>query len=149
MITIKNYQLDPELFYDPQSHLWIKVEGSRARIGIDPLEQETKGAFVVVQFESPGKQVSRGETFGSLEAEKHVGALTCPVSGKIVAINEAVVKNPRLANTDPFGEGWFLEIEMSDFEKEREQLITGELAIRQWYEAEIKKYEDWGWLAES
>ena len=149
MITVKNYQLDPELYYDPQHHLWIKVEGNRARIGIDPLEQETKGAFVVVQFESEGKVLARGESFGSLEAEKHVGTLVMPVSGSITTINPAVVENPRLANTDPYGNGWFIEVELTDFDKEKQHLITGELALRQWYEAEIKKYEDWGWLAES
>ncbi len=149
MFKIREYEIYPDLYYDPREHLWLRVEGDRARIGIDPLEQETKGAFVVIQLESAGKPLKRGESFGSVEAEKHVGALNAPVSGVIEAVNPAVLENPRLANTDPYGEGWLIEVRLTNFEQEKPLLLTGESALRQWYEAEIRKYEDWGWLAKS
>ena len=149
MFKVKNYEIHPELYYDEKEHLWIKVDGKRARIGIDPLEQETKGAFVVIQLDSTGSVVQKGESFGSLEAEKHVGKLRSPVTGKVVKTNPAVLENPRLANVDPYNAGWFVEIELSNFDEEKNSLLTGEDALKQWYETEIKKYEEWGWLAES
>lgn len=148
MFTVRGYQLNPDLYYDPHYNMWIEVSGGRARIGMDPLEQETKGAFVVVQMEAPGTELKRGDGFGSVEAEKHVGTLLTPLSGKIVSINQAVVENPRLVNTDPYGEGWFLELDLHQFEEEKQYLLTGEEALRQWYEEKIRKYEEWGWLAE-
>jgi len=149
MFKVKNYEIHPELYYDQKEHLWIKVDGNRARIGIDPLEQETKGAFVVIQLDSTGSVVQKGESFGSLEAEKHVGTLRSPVSGKVATTNPAVLENPRLANTDPYHDGWFIELELSNFDEEKKSLLTGKDALKQWYETEIKKYEEWGWLAES
>ena len=149
MIKVKGYEIRPELFYDPQTHLWLRVEGRKARVGIDPLEQETRGAFVVMKLEAVGKSLKRGDGFGSVEAEKHVGALNSPVSGTITAVNPAVIKNPRLANSDPYGDGWFVEVELNNFEAEKKELLTGEADLRGWYLAEIQKYADWGWLAES
>ncbi len=149
MFKIRHYELHPELFYDPNLHLWLKVEGNRARIGLDPLEQETRGAFVVIQLADKGTQLNRGEAMGTVEAEKYVGSLQAPVSGTVVAVNPALQSNPRLVNHDPYGDGWLLELEMRCFEEERSHLLTGEAALRDWYQAEIRKYEAWGWLAES
>ncbi|MCI0443732.1 hypothetical protein L0244_24315, partial [bacterium] len=149
MFSVQNYQINPELFYESKDHFWIKVDGTRARIGMDPLVQESMGAFVVVQLDKQGKSLSKGESFGTVEAEKYVGPLRSPVSGKVMAINDAVVQNPRLANTDPYNEGWFIEIELANFEQERNGLVTGEEALRKWLETELKKYQEEGWLAES
>lgn len=148
MFTIQNYEIHPDLFYDPEEHFWLKIAGNRARVGYDPLVQESMGAFVVVQPEDVGTLLNKGESVGTIEAEKYVGPLCTSVSGKIVAVNEQVVENPRLANTDPYGKGWFIEIAMSDFVKERESLLTGKESLQDWFENEIKKYQDKGWLAE-
>lgn len=149
MTSIQNYQINPDLYYEPKDHFWIKVDGNRARIGMDPLVQESMGALVVVQLNKQRMSLSKGESFGTVEAEKYVGPLRSPVSGKVVAINDAVVQNPRLANTSPYSEGWFVEIELSNFEKEKKELLTGEEALRKWFEAELEKYQEEGWLAES
>jgi len=84
-----------------------------------------------------------------VEAEKHVGALKAPVSGRIVRVNDALIQNPRLANEDPYGAGWFVEIELTNFDAEKQELISGETNIRAWLLAEAKKYEERGWIAES
>lgn len=149
MISIQNYQINPDLYYEPKDHFWIKVDGNRARIGMDPLVQESMGAFVVVQLDKQAKSLLKGESFGTVEAEKYVGPLRSPVSGKVVAINDAVVQNPRLANTAPYIEGWFIEIELANFHQEKNGLVTGAEALRKWFDAEVKKYQEEGWLAES
>ena len=149
MLVIQKYKVDPDLYYDPKEHLWVKVDGMRARIGMDPLIQESMGAFVVVQIDQKGKSLSREESFGTVEAEKYVGPLRSPVSGVLVDINQRVVENPRLVNDDPYGDGWFVEVQLNNFEEEKKGLLTGEESVKTWFQLEISKYGEEGWLAES
>lgn len=148
MEKIKNYKLLTDRYYDPNTGFWVKEEDAVLRIGFNPLTQESTGSFVSLMLEKEGSSLHRGEPFGSVEAEKHVGQLKMPVSGSIHAVNSAVLNNPRLANLDPYHEGWLIEIRPSHFDEEKEQLIHGRDSIVKWFEAELKKYEDKGWLAE-
>ncbi len=147
-MKIDKYDVDTRLFYDAREHYWVKIEGNKARIGMSPLIQETSGAFVAVQMNGAGKTFARGESFGSIEAEKHVGPLKAPLSGKIIKINQAVVENPRLINYDPYNEGWLLEMELTNAENEVLDLIIGEENIVEWFKNELKKFEDKGWIAQ-
>jgi glycine cleavage system H protein len=149
MKKIKNFNIRTDIWYDTDESFWLDIDGSTARIGMNPLVQETSGAFVSIRMEEIGTSFSKGESLGSVEAEKHVGQLKMPLSGKITAVNEKVLENPRLLNTEPYGKGWLVEIEMSDFENEKEDLLHGEAKITAWFESEINKYEDKGWLAKS
>ncbi|MCB0650989.1 MAG: hypothetical protein KDC85_06915 [Saprospiraceae bacterium] len=137
-----------DLLYDPVNYFWVKAEGNKARIGMSPLVEQTSGSFVAIQFSKLGETLSKDESFGSAEAEKHVGHMKMPVSGKILAINEKVITNPRLINTDPFNEGWLIEVELTNFPNEFDGLIAGEENIRTWFEAELKKFDEKGWLAQ-
>ena len=143
----KNIKTD--LLYDPAEYFWIKAEGNKARIGMSPLVEETSGSFVAIRFAEVGQSFAKSESFGSAEAEKHVGHMKMPVSGKILAINEKVVENPRLINTNPYDEGWLIEVELTNFEAEFDSLIAGEDNIKTWFAAELKKFDEKGWLAQS
>ncbi len=147
MKQIGNYLIDTELYYDPKNHFWLQPNGDFIRIGFNPLLQETSGSFVAILFENIDKELSKGETFGSVEAEKHVAQLILPVSGKIIVVNDLVLTNPRWMNTDPYGKGWLVELESTNFENEKNDLLSGEKQIEQWIRSEIKKYEDKGWIA--
>ena len=149
MKKIKNFDIRTDLHYATAEGFWLSVDGRTARVGMSPLMQETTGSFVAVRLEKMGASFRQGESFGSVEAEKHVGHLKMPVSGMLVAVNEKVLENPRLLNTDPYGKGWLAEIEMSHWEAEEGSLLSGEAEVEAWFEAEIKKMEDKGWLAES
>ncbi len=138
-----------DLRYDPKELYWIDVQGKIARIGMSPLVQESTGSFVAVQFAEAGKTLVPGASFGSTEAEKHVGQLKSPLSGVLLRCNPQVRENPRLINTDPYGAGWLAEIELTNTGAELPLLIQGEAAVRAFFESEIKKYQDKGWLAES
>ena len=148
MKKIGKYDIRTDIWYDAQAGYWLDIQDNTARIGVNPLVQETSGAFVAIRMENTGTSFSKGESFGSVEAEKHVGHLKMPVSGEIKAVNEKVLENPRLLNTDPFGKGWLVEIEMSRFGEEQAQLLHGDSEITAWFESEITKYEEKGWLAE-
>lgn len=146
MKQIDKYQVRTDLHYDPANHFWLDINGNKAVIGMSPLVQETSGSFVAVQMLTPGKSFKARESIGSIEAEKHVGPLKAPVSGKVLVVNERVIKAPRLINEDPYGEGWLMEIELANAD-EINQLVSGEEAITEWFESELKKFDEKGWTA--
>jgi len=147
MTKIDKYDVDTGLFYDRQEHFWVKISENEARVGMSPLIQETSGAFVALQFNGLDKELSKGEAFGSIEAEKHVGPMKMPLSGKVTKINQAVIENPRLINHDPYGDGWIMEMELTNADNEVPELIFGDHNVVEWFETELKKFEDKGWIA--
>lgn len=145
---MKHLDIRTNLYYDPKDLYWLDIIGDIARVGMSPLVPESTGAFVAVQFNAAGN-IARGASFGSTEAEKHVGQLKSPVSGTVLRFNENVRENPRLLNTDPYGEGWLMEIQLSNSAEEIPQLIHGESQVQAFFDDEVKKYEAKGWLAEN
>lgn len=148
MTTIDKYKVDTNLNYDPKEHFWIKlIDNNMARIGMSPLIQETSGAFVAIQIDITENSLERGSSFGMIEAEKHVGPLKLPLSGIITKINEEVIENPRLINIDPYNKGWLIELSMTNPD-ELSQLISGEINVVEWFRAELKKFDEKGWIAQ-
>ncbi|HSK54791.1 MAG TPA: glycine cleavage system protein GcvH [Jiangellales bacterium] len=105
-----------ELKYTAE-HEWLRspgeAEGS-VRIGITDYAQEQLGDIVFVQLPGVGDQLTAGETCGELESTKSVSDLYAPVSGRVVARNDALDSSPELVNADPYGEGWMLEVVPAD-----------------------------------
>lgn len=97
-----------------EDHEWIKVEDSVATVGITDFAQSELGDIVFVDVESDLAEVTFGETFGTIEAVKTVSDLLSPCSGKVIEVNEKLEDEPQLINTDPFGEGWIIKVEMSN-----------------------------------
>jgi glycine cleavage system H protein len=95
-------------------HEWVSVEGTRARVGITDYAQDALGDVVYVQVPSVGASVSAGDSFGEVESTKSVSDVYAPVSGTVVAVNDALSSSPEALNQDPYGAGWLCEIEMSD-----------------------------------
>ena len=147
MKKIDKYEINEHVYYDRDTHFWVEINGNEARIGMSPLVQETSGSFVAIVFDGLN-DCKRGEGFGSIEAEKHVGPLISPVSGKIIELNNQVIDNPRLINTDPYGKGWLVKMTLSKQEEELSQLISGGKNISNWFVEELKKFEEKGWIAQ-
>ncbi len=95
-------------------HEWTKVDGTRIRVGITDYAQDALGDVVFVQLPNVGDSVNAGDTFGEVESTKSVSDIYAPVSGTVVAVNDALSDAPQLVNEDPYGEGWICEIEVSD-----------------------------------
>lgn len=103
-----------ELRYS-QEHEWARVvDGSRVRVGITDFAQDALGDVVYVDLPAVGTKVSASESVGELESTKSVSEMYAPVTGSVVAVNEALADNPQLLNDDPYGEGWLIEIDASD-----------------------------------
>lgn len=143
------YALPLDRAYDPVTKLWVQlVEGGRARVGLDALELEVAGTLAQLELAPPGSEILRGEPFGSLEAAKFVGPLLAPVSGTVVAHNEAVLADPGLAEQDPLGAGWLVELVPSRLADELPELLQGDAAVAPWLGARVRKYRLEGSLAE-
>ncbi|MCE9621683.1 MAG: glycine cleavage system protein GcvH [Actinomycetia bacterium] len=106
-------QVPSELRYT-SDHEWVAITGSRVRVGITDYAQDALGDIVYVQVPATGSSVSAGDAFGEVESTKSVSDIYAPVSGSVVAVNEALASAPESVNSDPYGNGWLCEIECSD-----------------------------------
>jgi glycine cleavage system H protein len=97
-----------------KEHEWVKVEGKTGTVGITHFAQGELGDIVFLDLPRVGSKAERMKPFGSVEAVKTVSDLYAPVTGTIVAVNEALVSAPDLVNKDPYGKGWMVQIEMAD-----------------------------------
>jgi len=99
-------------------HEWVRPpsggEGDTARVGITDYAQDALGDIVYVSLPEVGSDLASGDTVGELESTKSVSDIYAPVSGTVVAVNEALDGTPELVNSDPYGEGWLFEITPSD-----------------------------------
>jgi len=95
-------------------HEWLATGGKTAKVGITGYAAEHIGDIVFVELPKVGSAVTAGTSFGVIEAVKSVSELFAPASGKVVAINERVAKEPELVTAEPYGDGWLIEIEMGD-----------------------------------
>ena len=96
-----------------ESHEWVKVEGNIAWIGVTDFAQKEMGDITYVDAPEVDDDVEAGEEFGALESVKASSDLICPVSGKVVEVNEALEDTPELVNEDAFA-AWIIKVEMAD-----------------------------------
>ncbi|QAT86306.1 glycine cleavage system protein H [Corallococcus coralloides] len=97
-----------------EEHEWARVSGKIVTVGITHHAQSTLGDIVYVELPKLGAEVKAGGSFGAVESVKAVSDLFAPISGKVVKVNDALVGEPELINTEPYGDGWIVEIELSD-----------------------------------
>lgn len=96
-------------------HEWLRItEGNIAVIGVTDFAQSELGDIVFVEIETVGQTLATNEIFGTVEAVKTVSDLFLPVAGKILEVNPALANNPELVNSDPYGEGWMVKVEVAD-----------------------------------
>ena len=96
-----------------KTHEWLTVDGKTATVGITDFAQAQLGDVVFLDLPSPGRKIARGEGFGVIESVKAASDLYAPVGGTIAAVNDKLTSNPELVNSDPYGEGWILKVEVS------------------------------------
>jgi glycine cleavage system H protein len=107
-------EIPPDLHFTAE-HEWVRRTGDdTVRIGITDFAQSALGDVVFVQLPEAGTEVTAGESFGEVESTKSVSDLYAPVSGKVSAVNGELETSPQLANSDPYGAGWLIDIQVSD-----------------------------------
>ena len=115
--------IPPDLHYTAE-HEWVRRSGDTARIGITDFAQSALGDVVFVQLPEVGAELTAGESFGEVESTKSVSDLYAPVSGKVSAVNGDLDGSPQLVNSDPYGAGWLVDVQVSDA-AELESAISG------------------------
>jgi glycine cleavage system H protein len=104
----------PAEFKYSKSHEYVKVDGNKARIGITAFAADQLGDVTYVELPEVGAHLHKDGKFGVIESVKSVSDLFCPISGKVLSINEKLAEEPELVNSDCYGAGWMLEVEMSN-----------------------------------
>lgn len=104
----------PEGYRFTKDHEWIKVEGTKGRVGLANYAQDQLGDIVFVELPSVGAQINKGDVFGVVESVKAASDCYCPANGTVTAVNDSLGDEPGLINSDPHGDGWIFEIELSD-----------------------------------
>jgi len=139
MSEISGYLLPDDLYYH-REHMWVRLEGNIATVGVTDFYQKLAGEISYIELPSEGDEVSADDVVGTVETGKWVGKIYAPLSGIIKEINTEIEDDPTLPNQDPFGKGWLFKIEASNLEEEIVNLYKGEEAIK-WQEEEIEKHK--------
>jgi len=95
-------------------HEWIRVEGEEIVVGVTDFAQGELGDVVFIEIETEGEKLSRGDTFGTIEAVKTVSDLYMPVDGEILEVNPALEDDPELVNSKPYEGGWMIRVKLTD-----------------------------------
>jgi len=108
-----------------KDHEWISMEGNIATVGITDFAQRELGDIVYIEVETLGESLNADDVFGTVEAVKTVSDLFIPMSGKIIEFNESLDSTPEEVNSDPYGNGWMVKIEVKDHQ-ELDNLLSAE-----------------------
>lgn len=97
-----------------KDHEWISIDGKICTIGITDYAQSELGDIVFVDIDSDLRDIIKGESIGTIEAVKTVSDLFGPFNGKVIELNSLLMNSPEIMNTDPYGDGWMLKVEITD-----------------------------------
>jgi glycine cleavage system H protein len=111
---VEDGPVTPEDLKYTEEHEWLAGEAKTVRIGITDYAQQQLGDVVFVELPEIGRTVSAGDPVGEVESTKSVSEIFAPVTGEVSAVNTALDENPELINGDPYGEGWIIELTVSD-----------------------------------
>ena len=96
-----------------KSHEWLTVEGTSVTVGITDFAQSQLGDVVFLELPKAGRKLDAGESFGVVESVKAASDLYSPISGRVAAVNEQLAAKPELINSDPYGDGWILKLDLT------------------------------------
>jgi len=97
-----------------KDHEWVRVDGEEATVGITEYAASQLGDIVFVELPEAGRSLAQFATFGVVESVKAVSDLFAPVSGEVVATNDALAGSPETVNSDPYGEGWMIRLRLAE-----------------------------------
>ena len=128
-------QFPADLRYSKE-HVWVRLEGSEAVVGITDHAQKELGDIVFVETPKAGATVTLGKPFGVVESVKSVSDIFAPLDGTVARVNEALASTPEIVNKEPYGAGWMIAIAPADAAQ-----IAG-LMDAAAYEAHVRKVTD-------
>ena len=141
----KQFDFKSDRFYN-SNHLWSKQDAAGiVTVGMDELGLDSLGELAYLTLPSERTPVEMDKAMGSMEAAKMTGELVAPVSGIVIEKNDRVLQNPLLVNEEPYGNGWLVKIEPTNWEEDSEAMVSGD-KLPDWVEQEIERFETQGIL---
>jgi glycine cleavage system H protein len=129
MANIRGCNLPEDLYYQTEKHVWAKpLDGGLVRVGMTAVAAKLSGGkltAITVKAKNIGQEVKQGKSLATIESSKFVGPVPAPISGVLVRANDKLGADPNLAVSDPYGEGWIVEMQASDWNSEKSGLVTG------------------------
>jgi len=120
---VEGKEIPNELKYTKE-HEWVRVEGNRCRVGITDYAQNSLHEVVYADLPKAGRELSKGESFGTVESVKAVSEVYSPVSGEVLETNQKLVDAPELVNQQPYGDGWLILLKPSKLGEELSSLMS-------------------------
>jgi len=126
MASVKGCNIPDDLYYNVENNVWARREGDgTVTIGMTTYAAALAGQIVSCTPKKVGRSVEQNKSAATVESGKWVGPVKAPVSGEVVAINEAVTSSPGTINSDPYGSGWMVKLKPSNWDADSAALITG------------------------
>jgi len=123
---VKGCNIPEDLYYWPEKHIWASPEDDGSvRVGVTDVAQFLAKKIISALPKGAGRPTKKGRSLGTIESGKWVGPVTSPLTGEIIETNPAMATDPGIVNRDPYGEGWFVRIQPSDWDGESADLATG------------------------
>ena len=122
-MRVLDYEIPDKLYYSKE-HEWVRLEDKEAIVGITDYAQKQLHEIVYVEVQQEGSEVKQFQTMGTVESVKSVSDIFSPVTGKITKVNKELSDSPELLNEDPYSKGWLAKINLTDFKKDMEKLLT-------------------------
>ncbi|HIQ48224.1 MAG TPA: glycine cleavage system protein H [Aquifex aeolicus] len=120
-----------DLYYDIENQVWFRVnEDGTVTVGVTDIGQARAGKIINIRIKAPGKHIKKGKPVASLESGKWAGPVPADIEGEVVERNEKLFDKPDLINEDPYGEGWIAKLKPANLERDLQDLVTGEEAIK-------------------
>lgn len=133
MATIRGCNLPEDLYYLLDKHVWVRLlDSGVARVGMTSVAGKLSGgklSAVTVKQKNIGQDVKQGKSAATVESSKFVGPVPAPVSGTLLRFNDKLAADPNLPISDPYGEGWIVEIQPSAWDAESGSLVTGAAGV--------------------
>ena len=139
-MKIGPYDFPDDLYYD-REHNWARVAGQSVTQGLTDFGQAIAGEIIYVEAPRVGREVRQGDPLMSMESGKWVGRVRATVGGRIAAANDALESDSTLVNSDPYGEGWLVQIDMADPADLGRLLRPGDPAFAEFIAAERARYQ--------
>ncbi|MEA4907261.1 MAG: glycine cleavage system protein H [Chloroflexi bacterium] len=141
MSNVRGCNLPDDVYYLVEKHVWAKpIEGGLVRVGITAVAAKMSGgkfAAITVKAKNIGQEIKQGKSVATVESSKFVGPVPAPVTGVLLRANDKLATDPNLAVADPYGEGWVAEIQPTNWDLEKDILLTGEAGIAA-YQAKLE-----------
>ena len=126
MPNVKGCNLPDDLLYDVENHIWFRELGDgTVKVGMTTVATAMAGKLVAFTPKGVGKEVKAGKSCATVESGKWVGPAKVAAAGEVVAVNEALVANPSMANSDPYGEGWLIVLRPEAWDSVKPGLVPG------------------------